>query len=98
MWSCAAKKDKGQLQLVHNRAAHIVLRCTPRMNVNNIHVSLPWLKVEERLTASLLVFVRGVDMLKVPSSWQTVQTLIGTTQEMQPELFSQSPGSEQSIK
>ena len=28
-------------------------------------VNLAWLKAEERLTASLLVFVRGIDVLKV---------------------------------
>ena len=31
------------------------------------HVNLSWLKVEERLTSSLLVLVRGIDMLKAPS-------------------------------
>ena len=51
--------------MVQNRAAHIALRCTQRANVSNMHVSLSWHKVEERLTASLLVLVRGVDVLKV---------------------------------
>jgi hypothetical protein len=32
-----------------------------------MHVNLSWLKVEERLTSSLLVFVRGIDMLNAPS-------------------------------
>ena len=32
-----------------------------------MHVNLSWLKVEERLTSSLLVFVRGVDMSNAPS-------------------------------
>ena len=32
-----------------------------------MHVNLSWLKVEERLTSSLLVFVRAIDMLKAPS-------------------------------
>ena len=54
VWSCKAKKDIGELQLVQNRAARIELRCTQRVNVSNMHVSVSWLKVEERLTASLL--------------------------------------------
>jgi hypothetical protein len=37
-----------------------------------MHFDLSWLKVEERLTASLLVFVGDIDVLKV-------RTLIGTT-------------------
>jgi hypothetical protein len=28
-----------------------------------MHVSVSWLKVEERLTASLLLFVQGIDVL-----------------------------------
>jgi hypothetical protein len=37
-----------------------------RAKINNMHVNLSWFKVEEKLT-SLLVFVRGIDMLKAPS-------------------------------
>jgi hypothetical protein len=48
------------LQLAQNRAARLALECTQRANINNIHVNFSWLKVEER---SLLVFVRGIDML-----------------------------------
>ena len=33
-------------------------------HANTVHVNLSWLNVEERLTASLLVFVRGIYMLK----------------------------------
>ena len=41
--------------------------CTHRANMNNMHVDLSWLKVEERLTSSLLVFMRGIDMLNATS-------------------------------
>ena len=67
VWSCAAKKDMGKLQLAQNKVACITLRCTRRESVSNMYVSLSWLKVEERLTASLFVFVRGIDVLKVPN-------------------------------
>jgi hypothetical protein len=66
VWSGAENKDIGKLKLVQNRAACIALRCSLKVNVNNMHVNLSWLKVEERWTASLLVFVQGVDVLKVP--------------------------------
>ena len=36
-------------------------------NTNNMHVNLSRLKVEERLTSSLVVFVRGIDMLNAQS-------------------------------
>ena len=67
VWSGATKRDLGKLQLTQNSAARLVLKCTPRANINNMHVNLSWLNVEERLPSSILVFVRGVDMLKTQS-------------------------------
>ena len=63
VWSGATKRDLGKVQLAQNRAARLPLKCTQRANINNMHVNLSWLKAEERLTSSLLVFVRGIDML-----------------------------------
>jgi hypothetical protein len=57
---------EGKLQLAQNRVARLALGSTHRANINNMHVNLSWLKVEERLTSSL-VFVRGIDMLNAPS-------------------------------
>ena len=53
LWSGATKKDLGKLQLAQNMAAWLALGCTQRANINNMHVNLSWLKVEERLTFSL---------------------------------------------
>jgi uncharacterized protein involved in tellurium resistance len=53
--------------LAQKRAAWLALGCTQRANIDNIRVNLSWLKVKERLTSSLLVFVRGIDMLNEPS-------------------------------
>jgi hypothetical protein len=61
------KKDLGKLQFAQNRAARLALGCTHRANINNMYVNLSWLKVEERFTSSLLVFMRGIDMLNAPS-------------------------------
>ena len=36
-------------------------------STDHMHVNISWLRVEERFTASVLVFVRGIDMLKSPS-------------------------------
>ena len=59
--------EEGHLQLAQKRAARLALGCTQRANINNMHVNLSWLKVEERLTSSLPVFVRGIDMLNALS-------------------------------
>ena len=67
VWSGATKTDSGKLQLAQNEAAWLVLECTQKASNNNMHVNLSWLKVEERLNSSVLVFVRGIDMLKAPS-------------------------------
>ena len=55
VWLRATKRDLVKLQLAQNRA-----------NINNMQVHLSCLKEEEKLTSSLLVFVRSVDMLNAP--------------------------------
>ena len=69
MWSGATKNYffGSDWQLAQNRAAQLALGCTQRANINNMHVNLSWLKVEERLTSSLLLFMRGIDMLNALS-------------------------------
>ena len=53
LWSSAARKDLVKLQLARNRVAR---HCNPRANINTMHASLSWLRVKERLTASLLFY------------------------------------------
>ena len=63
--SNAAMKYIGKLQLAQNRATSE--QCTRMANLYSMHINLSWLKVEERLTASLLVFLIGIDVLKIPN-------------------------------
>ena len=65
IWSSSAKKYLVKLQLAQNRAARLALHCNQRANINTMHSSLYCLKVEERLTASLLVFIRNIDVLEI---------------------------------
>ncbi|CDQ80817.1 unnamed protein product [Oncorhynchus mykiss] len=58
VWSSAARKDLVKLQLPQNGAAHLALNCNQRADKNTMHASLSWLRVEERLTASLLLFYK----------------------------------------
>ena len=67
VWSGATKKNLRKLQLAQNRAARLAPGCTQRANINNIHVNLSWLKVEEILTSLLLLFMRGINILNSPS-------------------------------
>ena len=59
VWSSAAKTILVKLQLAQNRAARLALHCNQRDIINTMHASLSWLRVEERLTVSLLVFIRN---------------------------------------
>ena len=48
-----------KLQQVQNGAAKLALKCTQRANINNMHDQLSWLKVDVRLKASLLSFIKN---------------------------------------
>ena len=92
------KKYLGKLQMTQNSTARLALGCTQRANNNNVHVNLSWLKVEERLTSSLLILMRGIDMLNAPrflsiNYWHTARTPMHTPQE----VSSQSPNPEQTM-
>ena len=65
MWSSAARKDPVKLQLAQNRAAHFALNCNQRADINTMHASLSWLRVKERLTASLVLFIRNINVLEI---------------------------------
>ena len=80
--------------MAQNRAVRLALGRTQRANIHNMHVNLSWHKVEERLTSSLLVFMRGIDMLNAPSS---LFELVYTKQDMPPEVSSQSPSPEHTM-
>ena len=94
--SGATKKDLRKLQLAQNRAARLAPGCTQRANINHMHVNLSWLKVEERLTSSLLVFIRGVDV-ECTEVCHPARTPMHTPQDMPPEVSSKSPRPEQTM-
>jgi aminoglycoside phosphotransferase len=62
IWSSASK-----LQLAQNRVARPALNCSCRTNINNInmHASLSSLRVDKRLTASL-VLIRNITVTEIP--------------------------------
>jgi hypothetical protein len=55
------------LQLDQNRAVRFVLHCNQGANIITMHARLCWLRVDERLTASLLVFIRNMNILEIPN-------------------------------
>ena len=92
---------QGKLQLAQNRAARLALGCTQRANTNHMNVNLSWLKVEEKLTSSLLVFMIRLTCwmhwtvcLKY---WRTARTPMHTPWHMPQEVSSQSPTPDQTM-
>jgi hypothetical protein len=91
IWSSAAK-DLVKLQLAQNRVAGFALHCSQKANINTMHDSLSWLRVEERLTALRLVFIRNMNVLEIPNclhSQLTYSTHTLTPPDMPPGVFSQ---------
>ena len=98
VWFSAARRDLVKLQLAQNREPRFALHCNQRADSNTMHVSLSWLRVEERLTASLLLFIRN-NVLEIPNCLHSQLTHSTdkhtlTPPDMPPGVFSQSPGPE----
>ena len=47
VWSSATRKELVKLQLAQNRAARLALHCNQRADINTMHASLSWLRIEE---------------------------------------------------
>ena len=98
VWSGATKRDLRKVQLPQKRATQLALKCTWRANINNIHVNLSWLKVEEKLTSSLPDFIRRFDMLNsLMFLFKLPQAPMHTPQDMPPKVSSKSPSPEQTM-
>ena len=74
VWSSSARKDLVKLQLAQNRVAHLALHSNQKAVINIIHASLSWLRVKERLTASLLLFIRNINVLEITNCLQSQDT------------------------
>jgi hypothetical protein len=66
IWSAATKSDLNKLQLVQNRAARLVLKCSLRANVLFMHSRLSWLSVKQKLHSSLIMFFRTIILNQSP--------------------------------
>ncbi len=66
VWSSAAHVHLKKLQIAQNRAARLVLRCSFRANVSEMHNQLSWLTVEAKLKSRLLSFMHTVIMKNTP--------------------------------
>lgn len=68
VWSNTAKQELVKLQLAQNRAARLALHCSIRSNVNEMHERLSWMKVEDRLACSLILYLNNICISRKPIS------------------------------
>lgn len=59
IWSSATQEHLKKLQLAQNRAERVVLGCSYRTSVNEMHTILVWLKVQDKLKISLLCYMHN---------------------------------------
>ena len=69
IWSSASKQEISKLQLAQNRAARLALRCSVRSSVDDMHTRLSWMRVDERLACSLILFLNNVYSSQKPVSF-----------------------------
>ncbi len=63
IWANATKKDLRKLQLVQNKAVRLYPYGT---NINSMHFNLKWLRVEDRIIASILLSTWKLLQFKTP--------------------------------
>lgn len=68
IWSGAAKQDLDKLQLTQNRAARLALRCSGKSSVEWMHTKLSWIKVDQRLACSLVIFLFNIQHSGKPNN------------------------------
>lgn len=60
VWSSAAQKHLRKLQIAQNRAARVVLHCSFRASVHEMHIKLSWLTVEAKVKYNLFLLMHKV--------------------------------------
>ena len=66
IWSNASKQELNKIQLTQNRAARLALHCSFRTSIEKMHNELSWMKVNERLACSLILFFKNIYTLHKP--------------------------------
>lgn len=69
IWSNAAQGHLKKLQIAQNRAARVALGCSFRTNVNKMHTTLFWLKVEDKFKMKLLCYMHNARFKNTPRSF-----------------------------
>lgn len=68
VWSNATAEKIRKLWIIQNGAARMVLRCDYYTSTKLMHAKLNWMSVYDRLSYSLLTFVRNISVTKTPQT------------------------------
>ena len=66
VWSAASNSLLNKLQVAQNKAARLVLGCSPRTSVAEMHERLTWLRVKDRLSANVLIYLHRIINTQTP--------------------------------
>lgn len=66
IWSTTTETNLNKLQVAQNKAARLVLNCSFRTSVNDMHNCLAWMHVKNRINYSLIKFIRNIITKKIP--------------------------------
>lgn len=66
VWSAASNCLLRRLQVAQNKAARLVLACSSRTSVAEMHGRLDWLMVKHRLSANILTYFHGINNTQTP--------------------------------
>jgi len=67
VWSAASSSHIKKLQVAQNKAARLVLGCSSRTSVAEMHERLAWLVVKDRLSVNMLVYFHRIINTRIPS-------------------------------
>lgn len=66
VWSSASSSHLKKLQVAQNKAARLVLGCSSRTSVAEMHERLAWLVVKHRLFVNMLVYFHRIINIRIP--------------------------------
>lgn len=66
VWSAASSSHLKKLQVAQNKAARLVLGCSSRTSVAEMHECLAWLMVKHRLSVNMLVYFHRIINTRTP--------------------------------
>uniref|UniRef100_A0AAQ5ZG27 Reverse transcriptase domain-containing protein n=1 Tax=Amphiprion ocellaris TaxID=80972 RepID=A0AAQ5ZG27_AMPOC len=66
IWSATTESNFNKLQVAQNKAARLVLSCSFRTSIEEMHHRLAWLHVKRRVHYSLIKFIRKIMITKAP--------------------------------